>query len=72
MKGSGVLPAASLLACSVLAKPWKQRSSFVVKDSHYVPQRWTEVGSPDADHTISLRIGLKQGDFSELERHLCE
>ncbi|KAF3761352.1 tripeptidyl peptidase [Cryphonectria parasitica EP155] len=72
MKGTGLLLAFSLLAGSALAKPVKQRSGFAVKDTHYVPRKWTQVGYPEADHTISLRIGLKQGSFSELERHLYE
>lgn len=73
MKGTnGILLAAGFLASSVLGKPVKQRSSFAVKDSHHVPRKWSHVGYPDADDTIALRIGLKQGSFSELERHLCE
>lgn len=72
MKGTGILLAASLLACSAFGTPVKQRSAFAVKDAHHVPRRWSQVGYPDADHKIALRIGLKQGSFSELERHLCK
>lgn len=72
MKGTGILLAAGFLASSALCKPVKQRSAFAVKESHHVPGKWSHVGHPEADHTIALRIGLKQGSFSELERHLCE
>lgn len=72
MKGSALLLAAAFVAQSALAKPLiKQRSPFALKDAHFVPRRWTQVGHPDADHSIALRIGLKQGDFAQLERHLC-
>lgn len=72
MKGTGILVAAGLLAGSAFGKPVKQRSAFAVKDSHHIPRRWTQVGYPESDHKISLRIGLKQSSFPELERHLCE
>lgn len=73
MKGTGILLAIGFLASSALCKPVnKQRSAFAVKDSHHIPARWSHVGHPEADHTIALRIGLKQSSFSELERHLCE
>lgn len=72
MKGTGLLLAAGFLACSAYAKAIRQRSAFAVKDSHHVPKKWTHVGYPEPDHTIALRIGLKQGSFSELERHLCK
>ncbi|KUI69965.1 Tripeptidyl-peptidase SED2 [Cytospora mali] len=72
MKATGILLAAGLLASSAVGKPVKQRSAFAVKDAHHVPRRWTEVRRPDADHKIALRIGLKQGSFSELERQLYQ
>lgn len=73
MKTTGILLAAGFLVSSALCKPVnKQRSAFAVKDSHHVPKRWSNVGHPEADHTIALRIGLKQASFAELERHLCE
>ncbi|KUI55616.1 Tripeptidyl-peptidase SED2 [Cytospora mali] len=72
MKATGILLAAGLLASSAVGKPVKQRSAFAVKDAHHVPRTWTEVRRPDADHKIALRIGLKQGSFSELERQLYQ
>lgn len=72
MKANGILLAVGLLVASAAGKPAKQRSAFAVKDSHHVPRRWTETRRPDADHKIALRIGLKQGSFSDLEQQLYE
>ncbi|POS74881.1 Pro-kumamolisin [Diaporthe helianthi] len=72
MKPLGIVLAAGLLASSAVGKPVRQRSPLAVKETHYVPRRWIETRRPDADHTISLRIGLKQGSFSDLERQLYE
>lgn len=79
MKGTGSLAvAAAILLWAgdlALGKPLLagvKRTDFAVKDSHHVPRKWTQVGYPDADHLIALRIGLKQSSFDELERHLCE
>ncbi|ROW01363.1 hypothetical protein VMCG_05849 [Cytospora schulzeri] len=72
MKATGIILAAGLLSSSAVGKPVKQRSDFAIKDSHHVPRKWTEVRRPDADQMIALRIGLKQGSFSELERQLYE
>ncbi|KAL9102071.1 MAG: hypothetical protein Q9163_002752 [Psora crenata] len=47
-------------------------STYTVKDSHAVPPGWAQIGSPPPDHVIKLQIGLKQNQFSELERHLYE
>lgn len=71
MKGTGIIVAAAFLAGSALGKPFK-RTDFAVKDTHHVPRRWKQVGYPEADHKIALRIGLKQSSFDELERHLCK
>lgn len=73
MKGTGILLLASSFFAGVCGKrAVKQRSAFAVKDAHNVPRNWENVGQPEPDHTITLRIGLKQGSFAELERHLCE
>jgi len=69
---TGILLAAGLLASSVYGKPIRARTPYVVKDSHTVPARWTEVGPASPAHKIELRIGLKQDQFHELERHLYE
>jgi tripeptidyl-peptidase-1 len=46
--------------------------NFKVKERVYTPRGWEELGPASADHVISLRIGLPQPNFSELERHLYE
>lgn len=44
-----------------------------VKESIYAPPRgWVKHGSPPSDHTIRLRIGLTQPNFTVLENHLME
>lgn len=58
-------------AVGVFAAPHK-RDSYAVKDKHYVPPQWKQLDRAPKDHTISLRIGLKQSSFEELERHLYE
>ncbi|KAA6407668.1 MAG: tripeptidyl peptidase [Lasallia pustulata] len=55
-----------------LSFPVPARTPYAVKDSHVVPRKWTRVGPAAADHRINLQIGLKQSQFDELERHLCE
>ena len=49
-----------------------KRDGYVVKESHVVPLKWKQLHRAPADHTITLRIGLKQKSFDELERHLYE
>lgn len=55
---------------AVFASPVK--STYVVKDTHHVPSRWSRVGQAHPDHMINLQIGLKQSRFDELEKHLYE
>lgn len=47
-------------------------ANFKVKERVTAPRGWTDVGRAPADHLLSLRIGLPQPNFSELERHLYE
>ncbi len=61
-----------LSAEAVYGSPVRARSSYAVKDTHFAPARWTNVGAPAADHMIKLTVGLKQSKFDELERHLNE
>ncbi|KAH9214734.1 tripeptidyl peptidase-like protein [Leptodontidium sp. 2 PMI_412] len=48
------------------------RSLYTLKERHHVPRSWSRVGPAPAQHMIQLQIGLKQGQFSELERQLYE
>ena len=66
------LMAVLVCAGTVSGFSFRSRSPYAVKDTHHVPRRWTAVGPAPADHLIRLQIGLKQGQFSELERHLYE
>jgi tripeptidyl-peptidase-1 len=62
----------SLLISTVLGVHSQGRSSYAVKETHHVPRQWTRVGPAPAWHMINLQIGLKQGRFDELEKHLYE
>ena len=59
-----------LAASGVFTAPLKPKSPYVVKDSHFVPRKWTRVGAAPAGHMIDLNIGLKQSQFGELESEL--
>jgi tripeptidyl-peptidase-1 len=59
------------LSARVLATPIA-RSPYVVKETHYVPQEWSKQDRSHGGKTIQLQIGLKQGRFDELDRHLYE
>lgn len=61
-----------LFAAFTVASPVSRRSDFVVKDYHPAPRAWTNIGRAPKDHLLHLRIGLSQGRFDELERHLFE
>ncbi len=71
------MPFCSLFLC-FFASYWtvgshlRARTLYAVKETHYVPAKWINIGSPDPTQSISLQIGLKQGDFDELEGHLYE
>jgi tripeptidyl-peptidase-1 len=69
---TGLLLAAGLLAGAANGKPIRSRTPYVVKDSHNVPAKWTEVGPASPSHVIELRLALKQDQFQELERQLYE
>jgi tripeptidyl-peptidase-1 len=61
----------AVFAQAVLATPIA-RSTYAVKETHYVPRRWTQKGRAPKDQMLALQIGIKQGNFDELERHLYE
>ena len=68
---SAVLAAAILAFCDALATP-VSRSTYAVKETHFVPKEWTRADRAHGGKTIQLQIGLKQGRFEELDRHLHE
>jgi tripeptidyl-peptidase-1 len=49
-----------------------QSRSYAVKDNHGIPGRWTRVGPAPTQHSVQLQIGLRQGNFSGMERRLYE
>ena len=61
---------AFLATCA--AGPLKARSPFVVKESHHVPKEWVQREGAPKDKYLNLHIGLKQGNFQELEKTLYE
>jgi tripeptidyl-peptidase-1 len=63
---------ATVAARVALASPIQARSPYVVKETHYVPREWTKLERAHGGKTIQLQIGLKQGRFEELDRHLHE
>lgn len=63
----------ALLAAGAAASPVQHhQSSYAVKEAHHVPQQWTRIGDAPSNHLINLQIGLKQGQFEDLEQHLWE
>lgn len=48
------------------------QSPYVVKDNHPVPFGWEVTARAPGEQQIQLQIGLKLGQFDELERHLYE
>jgi hypothetical protein len=47
-------------------------STYQLKEHHHAPRSWSRVGAAPPDHIITLRIGLTQGRFAELEKSLYE
>lgn len=66
------LPAIVTLLLTLVAASPVPRSAYVVKEHHFVPRGWNDVGVPRADHTLDLKIGLRNKNFAVLERHLSE
>jgi len=56
----------------VLAAPASHIKQYAIKERHAVPKGWTPVSRPDAHHSITLQIGLKQQNQDKLEQHVME
>ena len=68
-----MIPLSLLLTADLaLSSPVHLRSSYAVKESFNVPQKWSRVSRAPSDHVLNLQIGLKQGRFDDLERDLLE
>lgn len=63
---------AAIAAQEALATPISARSPYVVKETHFAPKEWSKLDRAHGRKTIQLQIGLKQGRFEELDRHLHE
>jgi tripeptidyl-peptidase I len=72
MVGLGLVLSALAAAPAALASPVRARTPYQVKETHVVPRGWTKRSRAVADHVINLQIGVKQGNFDELERNLYE
>jgi tripeptidyl-peptidase I len=57
---------------AVFASPIRTRTQYKVKETHFVPRKWTQRSRAPGSHMIHMQIGLKQSQFNELERHLYE
>lgn len=62
----------AIAAHEAFASPIHARSPYVVKETHPSPRGWTRLDRAQGGKTIQLQIGLKQGRFDELDRHLRE
>lgn len=62
----------ALTAQTVFGTPIQSRSAYAVKEKHYVPKKWAKLGRAPKEAMLYLQIGVKQGQFAELERHLYE
>lgn len=67
-----VLTTFLLCAGEVTSRRWEKREGYGLKERHHVPRAWERAGPAPEEHMIQLQIGLRQGQFSELERHLYE
>lgn len=63
---------AAFAAQAALATPIRARTPYAVKETHHLPRQWKRVARASGAEVVHLQIGIKQGDFAELERHLYE
>jgi len=52
------------------AEPLNRR--YALKERHAIPNRFQRVATAPAEQLIRLNVGLKHGNFDELERQLYE
>lgn len=60
----------AILAANAL--PRTVTSPYAVKERHFVPRAWTEIGEASKSNTINLHIGLKQRNEGAVEEHLIQ
>lgn len=57
---------------TAIGSPLGPEKTSRVKETHPVPRGWRRTARANAAHNVNLQIGLKQGNFNELERSLYE
>jgi hypothetical protein len=72
MLGVSVFLTVAVAVQAVFGSPVQSRTAYAVKETHRVPRKWVKMGRAPADKMLNLQIGVKQGQFGELERHLYE
>jgi tripeptidyl-peptidase-1 len=72
MLGLSAVLSLALGAQAAFGTTVRARTPYSVKETHSVPSKWGQIGRVDPSHMLHLQIGLKQGNFDELERHLYE
>jgi hypothetical protein len=72
MLGLSAFLSLALGAQAAFETPVRARTPYLVKETHSVPSKWGQIGRVDPSHMLLLQIGLKQGNFDELERRLFE
>ena len=72
MLGLSAVLSLALGAQAAFETPVRARTPYSVKETHFVPSKWGQIGRVDPSHMLHLQIGLKQGNFDDLERRLFE
>ena len=72
MFGASLLLTVAVAAQAVFGSPVQSRTAYAVKETHRAPRKWTRMGRAPGDTMLNLQIGVTQGQFGELERHLYE
>ncbi|CAG9993160.1 unnamed protein product [Clonostachys byssicola] len=62
----------ALAAHAANAAPTHDERSYQIKETHIVPRKWQKIERAPSSHIIDLQIGVRQGNFEELEKRLNE
>jgi tripeptidyl-peptidase I len=72
MLGLSIFLSVAVAAQTILGTPIRARTHYSVKETHPIARGWSQAGRAPGNHMLHLQIGLKQGNFDELERHWYE
>jgi tripeptidyl-peptidase-1 len=64
--------AIALSVQATFGSPVRTRSPYAVKEKHLLPRGWKGSIKPSRNHIVNLKIGVKQGNFEQLEKDLYE